>query len=62
MRCKACNRILEDSELTKKGLNDDFLDLCNTCLYASSPNGVEEISTIYENIDLTLDEDYDTLY
>jgi hypothetical protein len=32
MRCKACNTILEDSELTKKDERGDFYDLCRICL------------------------------
>jgi hypothetical protein len=32
MRCKACDRILEDSELTKKDARGDFYDLCRNCL------------------------------
>ena len=31
MRCKACNEILEDAELTRKDSNGDFSDLCNIC-------------------------------
>jgi len=32
MRCKACNDILEDFELTKKDHHGEFLDTCNDCL------------------------------
>jgi hypothetical protein len=28
MRCKACNKILEDLELTRKDSRGDFYDLC----------------------------------
>ena len=31
MRCKACDKILEDKELTRKDKNGDFYDLCSTC-------------------------------
>jgi len=36
MRCKACDRILEESELTKKDSQGEFLDLCNICLSSIS--------------------------
>lgn len=32
MRCKACDKILEDSEAVKKDYRGDFYDLCNVCL------------------------------
>ena len=32
MRCRACNDILEDNELTKKDHHGQFLDTCNVCL------------------------------
>ena len=32
MRCKACDKILEDSELLKKDFRGDFYDLCRVCL------------------------------
>lgn len=31
MRCKACNRLLDDKELTRKGNDGSFLDLCTEC-------------------------------
>jgi hypothetical protein len=34
MRCRACDRILEDAELTKKDNYGNFLDLCGYCLDA----------------------------
>jgi hypothetical protein len=37
MRCKACNKGLEDHELTRKcKLSGDFLDLCSSCGYDSN--------------------------
>ena len=36
MRCKACNVILEDHELTKKDSNGRFFDLCSYCLASSN--------------------------
>lgn len=56
MRCKACDRILEDNELTKKDVNGDYLDMCNNCLYASTSVEVDDISTITDNFYLTDDE------
>ena len=35
MRCKACDTILDDVELTRKDSNGDFFDLCNTCYSVS---------------------------
>jgi len=34
MRCRACDAILEDNELTKKDSYDNFIDLCGNCLDA----------------------------
>jgi hypothetical protein len=32
MRCRACNKVLTDFELTRKStVSEDFLDLCNDC-------------------------------
>ena len=51
MRCKACDRILEDSELTRKDVHGNFLDLCGICLSASATTGVDtqEIMEYYPN-------------
>lgn len=64
MRCKACNKILEDSELTKKGPNNDFLDMCNYCLHASNAVEIDSDTFItnYQNEVFTNDDDYDTLF
>ena len=63
MRCKACDRILEESELTKKDSNGDFLDLCNICLSAVSSSGIDsETMEYYQYEVFTEDKDYDTLY
>jgi hypothetical protein len=64
MRCKACNKILEDSELTKKGPNNDFLDMCNYCLYAAGAVEVDSDNIVeyYQNEVFTNDDDYDTLF
>lgn len=35
MRCKACDTILDDVELTRKDSHGDFFDLCNTCYSVS---------------------------
>ena len=57
MRCKACDRILEEQELVKKDQNGDFLDLCTVCVRAS-----EDYDEDFLNLDLTNEENYDTLY
>ena len=35
MRCKACDAILDDVELTRKDSYGGFFDLCNTCYSVS---------------------------
>ena len=65
MRCKACNRILEDFELTRKDPHGDFIDICSICLTASNAEGVEldeQYIEDYPNGSLTNGEDYDTLF
>lgn len=63
MRCKACNRILEESELTKKDAQGDFLDLCGICLSAVASSGVDSETMEYYQYEIfTEDENYDTLY
>ena len=64
MRCKACNVILEETELTKKDLNGDFLDMCSGCLIASSYTGLDDNTFVinYQNELFTNDDDYDTLF
>ena len=37
MRCKACNRVLEDRDLARKDRETgEFLDLCGECLVVSN--------------------------
>jgi hypothetical protein len=64
MRCKACNKILEDLELVRKDPRGDFYDLCGVCL--SSVYACEaEDDNFFDNIRgtlLTPEADYDTLY
>ena len=62
MRCKACDRILEEKELLKKDNQGNFIDLCNNCLFSSIDTNVDSIGTMTEDLFLTNDEDYDTLY
>lgn len=65
MRCKACNVILDDSELTKKDTNGDFIDLCGNCLHASSLIEVDNDTTFVTNYQddlFTESENYDTLF
>ena len=63
MRCRACNRILEESELTKKDAHGDFFDLCGICLSAAASAGVDtETMEYYQYEVFTDDENYDTLY
>lgn len=64
MRCRACNRILEEFELTKKDTHGDFIDLCRFCLNSTVNYGGIEIEEEVDNLYglLTNDDDYDTLF
>jgi len=64
MRCRACDVILDDTELTKKDTNGDFLDMCNYCVHATGAVEVDNnvFVTNYPYGSLTNDDDYDTLY
>jgi len=64
VRCKACNRILEDHELTKKDTHGNFIDFCSYCLNFSVNYGGIEIEEDLDNQFglFTKDEDYDTLF
>lgn len=64
MRCKACNKILEDNELTKKDIHGEFIDLCSFCLSVSIKGELEDDYDVNfsEDMLLTNDENYDTLY
>jgi hypothetical protein len=65
MRCKACNVILEDHELTKKDSNGHFFDLCSYCLSSSNILDDPNSDTLVENYHyegFTDDEDSDTLF
>lgn len=56
MRCKACNKLLEETELARKDkLTGNFLDLCNTCYKVSNETLIEydsEIPNEADNINL----------
>ncbi len=52
----------EIKELLKKDNQGNFIDLCNNCLFSSIDTNVDSIGTITEDLFLTNDEDYDTLY
>jgi hypothetical protein len=63
MRCRACDKILEDSELTRKDTHGNFLDLCGNCLSASANSGVDPDTMQYYQYEVFTDEDKcDTLY
>lgn len=63
MRCKACDRILEDSELTKKDSQGEFIDLCNICLSSVASAGIDTETMEYYQYEVFTDDDkYDTLY
>ena len=63
MRCRACDKILEDSELTRKDTHGNFLDLCGNCLSASANAGVDPDTMQYYQYEVFTHEDKcDTLY
>ncbi len=52
MRCKACNKLLEETELTRKDkLTGQFLDLCNTCYKVRNKYHIEYDSEIPNEAD-----------
>jgi len=64
MRCKACNKILEDSELTRKDSRGEFYDLCGVCLSSVYACELEDDDFFeeYSNRVLTTVDEYETLY
>lgn len=42
MRCLSCNKVLNDSEATRKTVESNtYVDLCNRCFDASDFTGIE---------------------
>ena len=35
-RCRACDKLLEETELLRKDDNGNFVDFCNECHYEST--------------------------
>jgi hypothetical protein len=64
VRCKACNAILEDAELTRKDPNGEFYDLCSVCFNSSQACEWEDDSFFedYRRNNLSSEDIYDTLY
>lgn len=64
MRCKACDKILEDKELTRKDKNGEFYDLCTECYTVSLAAGwdLEDSGSITQDEWLTMEENYDIIY
>ena len=64
MRCKACDKILEDKELTRKDKNGEFYDLCTDCYTVSLAAGwdLEDSGIITQDEWLTMEENYDIIY
>jgi len=58
MRCKACNVLLEETELTRKDkLTGQFIDLCNTCYKVSNETLIEYVTELPNDADrINLDE------
>lgn len=61
MRCKACDKNLNDFESTRKIVREDgtkeYVDLCNKC-YTSSE--VSSVATVVERYDLAKEDDVDS--
>lgn len=62
MRCKACNKLLSDSELFRKDDNG-FVDLCGQCFHSGVSRQVDDdIGTVVQYSDNILyspnEEDY----
>lgn len=64
MRCKACDKILEDKELTRKDKNGEFYDLCTDCYTVSLAAGwdLEDSGSITQDEWLTMEENYAIIY
>ena len=64
MRCKACDKILEDKELTRKDKNGEFYDLRTECYTVSLAAGwdLEDSGSITQDEWLTMEENYDIIY
>lgn len=63
MRCKACNTIMDEFELTKKDANGEFIDLCTVCLTATANAGIDTDTMEYYQYEVfTEEENCDTLY
>jgi|10_taG_2_1085330.scaffolds.fasta_scaffold126979_2 hypothetical protein len=58
MRCKACNVLLEETELTRKDkLTGQFIDLCNTCYKVSNETLIEYVTELPNDADrINIDE------
>jgi len=58
MRCKACNVLLEETELTRKDkLTGQFIDLCNICYKVSSETLIEYVTELPNDADrINIDE------
>jgi uncharacterized Fe-S center protein len=58
MRCKACDRILDDYELSQYDKVTKIpLDMCISCLYVSD----KTLSDIEAVVDITIDREYNDM-
>ena len=69
MKCKACDKILEDSEALKKDRHDTFYDLCGRCLSVSiaatwdlDQESTDDCGKMLQDDWLTLEQNYDNIY
>ena len=58
MRCKACNVLLEETELARKDkLTGQFIDLCNICYKVSNETLIEYVTELPNDADrINIDE------
>ena len=60
MRCKACDKMLNDYETSRKDrLTGEFLDLCGTCHSVSSKATSDYDTTVDISVDFGGDDVYD---
>lgn len=60
MRCKACDKMLNDYETSRKDrLTGEFLDLCGTCHSVSSKAASDYNTTVDISVDFGGDDVYD---
>ena len=57
MRCKACDTIMTDYELTRVAPNGQYYDMCSDCVKVSK----KAVSDIDATVDIRVDREYEYL-